>query len=161
VRLPARIFAIGSLAELLVCVADGGALFAWGDGTAGQLGFRPRDGFVRTPHRVESLSDKEVRSVSCGRSHMCATVAAQWIRDDEAACCMRCKTAFTMMTRRVRPSQLNARFSHLTSSQHHCRNCGGVFCGKCTQKRVPLLKLGHIEPVRVCDSCLEQIASGR
>ena len=41
--------------------------------------------------------------------------------------------------------------------RHHCRNCGGVFCGKCSSKRVPTVRLKIKEPVRVCDECFERL----
>ena len=37
--------------------------------------------------------------------------------------------------------------------QHHCRKCGGIFCGACSTKRFPLLDRGYSDPVRVCDMC--------
>ena len=39
------------------------------------------------------------------------------------------------------------------SLQHHCRKCGGIFCGACSTKRFPLLDRGFSDPVRVCDKC--------
>lgn len=39
------------------------------------------------------------------------------------------------------------------SIQHHCRKCGGIFCGACSTKRFPLLDRGFSDPVRVCDKC--------
>lgn len=95
------------------------------------------------PQIVANLVSREVRDVSCGGKHTVVTVATQWIRDDEAASCMRCGVGFTTFIRR-----------------HHCRNCGGVFCGKCSARRLPLLKLGFIEPVRVCETCYQRIVSG-
>lgn len=41
--------------------------------------------------------------------------------------------------------------------KHHCRNCGGVFCQLHSAKSVPIPMMGLNEPVRVCDSCFEQI----
>ena len=34
-----------------------------------------------------------------------------------------------------------------------CGRCGGIFCAQCSTNRRPLPKLGHNEPVRVCDAC--------
>lgn len=43
--------------------------------------------------------------------------------------------------------------------QHHCRNCGDIFCSNCSEQVVPLPndngQLG--KPVRVCDSCWDVI----
>ncbi|CAG9865089.1 unnamed protein product [Phyllotreta striolata] len=59
-----------------------------------------------------------------------------WIPDVEAPKCMSCGTNFTIVKRR-----------------HHCRNCGKVFCARCSSNSVPLPKLGHAKPVRVCNKC--------
>lgn len=59
-----------------------------------------------------------------------------WIPDDEAPRCMSCTTAFTAFRRR-----------------HHCRNCGGVFCGGCSNSSAPLPKYGLTKAVRVCRDC--------
>lgn len=59
-----------------------------------------------------------------------------WIPDVEAPKCMSCAVNFTVVKRR-----------------HHCRNCGKVFCARCSSNSVPLPKFGHIKPVRVCNKC--------
>lgn len=35
--------------------------------------------------------------------------------------------------------------------QHHCRKCGEIFCGSCSETSVALE--GCSRPVRVCDKC--------
>ncbi|GLV32373.1 uncharacterized protein CBL_00918 [Carabus blaptoides fortunei] len=59
-----------------------------------------------------------------------------WIPDIEAPKCMSCSANFTVVKRR-----------------HHCRNCGKVFCARCSSNSVPLPKYGHIKAVRVCNKC--------
>ncbi|XP_050532114.1 lateral signaling target protein 2 homolog [Daktulosphaira vitifoliae] len=59
-----------------------------------------------------------------------------WIPDNEAPLCMSCKAIFTVVRRR-----------------HHCRNCGKVFCSRCSSNSVPLPRFGHLKPVRVCNRC--------
>ncbi|KAL5283961.1 ZFYVE28 family protein [Megaselia abdita] len=59
-----------------------------------------------------------------------------WIPDQEAPSCMGCTTQFTAFRRR-----------------HHCRNCGRVFCGSCSNTSAPLPKFGLIKAVRVCRQC--------
>ncbi|KAJ8978922.1 hypothetical protein NQ317_013360 [Molorchus minor] len=59
-----------------------------------------------------------------------------WIPDIEAPKCMSCGINFTVVKRR-----------------HHCRNCGKVFCARCSSNSVPLPKFGHVKPVRVCNKC--------
>ncbi|VVC41073.1 Zinc finger, FYVE/PHD-type,FYVE zinc finger,Zinc finger, FYVE-related,Zinc finger, RING/FYVE/PHD-type [Cinara cedri] len=59
-----------------------------------------------------------------------------WVPDHEAPVCMSCKAIFTVVRRR-----------------HHCRNCGKVFCSRCSSNSVPLPRFGHLKPVRVCNRC--------
>lgn len=59
-----------------------------------------------------------------------------WIPDQKAPRCMSCNTPFTAFRRR-----------------HHCRNCGGVFCGVCSNTFAPLPKYGLTKAVRVCRAC--------
>ncbi|XP_050505973.1 lateral signaling target protein 2 homolog isoform X1 [Diabrotica virgifera virgifera] len=59
-----------------------------------------------------------------------------WIPDVEAPKCMSCRVNFTVVKRR-----------------HHCRNCGKVFCARCSSNSVPLPKFGLTKPVRVCNKC--------
>lgn len=91
------------------------------------------------PQEITTLGKREVRGISCGGEHTCATLATEWLQDRETTGCMLCRTAFTMTTRR-----------------HHCRKCGGIFCAKCSAKKITLLKLGFVQPVRVCDSCFSR-----
>uniref|UniRef100_A0A182MNZ1 Lateral signaling target protein 2 homolog n=1 Tax=Anopheles culicifacies TaxID=139723 RepID=A0A182MNZ1_9DIPT len=60
----------------------------------------------------------------------------RWIPDCDAPRCMSCASAFTPFRRR-----------------HHCRNCGGVFCGVCSNLSKPLPKYGLTKAVRVCRDC--------
>ena len=55
-----------------------------------------------------------------------------WISDDSSTCCLLCGAQFTLTRRR-----------------HHCRYCGLLFCGACTQNRA---MVGE-SLARVCDSC--------
>jgi len=41
--------------------------------------------------------------------------------------------------------------------RHHCRNCGDIFCDKCTQGRAALTADKDAQPVRVCDRCLAEV----
>ncbi|CAE7233645.1 Herc4, partial [Symbiodinium sp. KB8] len=87
------------------------------------------------------LSGREARAVACGAAHVVAAVAAEWVPDASTHECMRC----------------HAPFRTLTLRRHHCRGCGGVFCESCTASRMPLLRLGYIEAVRVCDGCFVRL----
>ncbi|XP_066902951.1 lateral signaling target protein 2 homolog isoform X2 [Halyomorpha halys] len=59
-----------------------------------------------------------------------------WVPDQEAPACMACFAPFTVVRRR-----------------HHCRNCGKIFCARCSSNSVPLPRYGHLKPVRVCNRC--------
>ncbi|KAG8181142.1 hypothetical protein JTE90_002502 [Oedothorax gibbosus] len=57
--------------------------------------------------------------------------------------CMECSTKFGIKTRK-----------------HHCRHCGRVLCGKCSDKDVPILKFNLNKPVRVCELCFDVLTVG-
>lgn len=79
---------------------------------------------------------KQVRLVACGGQHTCVLTKKSWIKDDEATDCMLCKITFTVVNRR-----------------HHCRNCMGIFCGKCSNKKMAILRSGSTKPQRACLTC--------
>ncbi|XP_071477842.1 lateral signaling target protein 2 homolog [Diadema antillarum] len=59
-----------------------------------------------------------------------------WIPDEASDECMACRSAFTVIRRK-----------------HHCRNCGQIFCARCSANSVPLPRYGQMKPVRVCNRC--------
>ncbi|KAJ2950075.1 hypothetical protein O0L34_g11414 [Tuta absoluta] len=66
--------------------------------------------------------------------------ADHWIRDDTAPFCTQCQVRFTALERR-----------------HHCRECGCVFCGRCSRYEAPVRRLRALRPVRVCQTCYTTI----
>lgn len=48
-------------------------------------------------------------------------------------------------------SMLNLVFFSRVRLQHHCRNCGEIFCNSCSDNELPLP--ASPKPVRVCDTC--------
>ncbi|KAH0566731.1 hypothetical protein KQX54_003553, partial [Cotesia glomerata] len=74
--------------------------------------------------------------ITTERGEECVERAPAWIPDNDAPRCMACQAGFTVVRRR-----------------HHCRNCGKVFCGRCSSNNVPLPRYGHTKPVRVCNRC--------
>lgn len=96
------------------------------------------------PLLVSPLFRREVRAVACGNGFTVALVASEWMRNEDAPTCMRCSLTFS-----------------LTQRKHHCRRCGGVFCSYCSSHKLPLLPLGYITPVRVCDSCYSRGIAGQ
>nr|KAJ0218803.1 hypothetical protein LSAT_V11C300129470 [Lactuca sativa] len=62
-----------------------------------------------------------------------------WVPDEASTKCTTCKTYFGAFVRR-----------------HHCRNCGDIFCDKCTQGRIALTTEENAQQVRVCDQCMAE-----
>lgn len=63
-----------------------------------------------------------------------------WVTDDKAEICFKCHQHFSFTVRK-----------------HHCRECGRVFCSKCSSKTIALPHRGFSEPVKVCDACYDKI----
>ncbi|KAH8940071.1 hypothetical protein BDL97_15G069300 [Sphagnum fallax] len=63
-----------------------------------------------------------------------------WVPDEAATKCSNCSVEFSVFNRR-----------------HHCRNCGNLFCDRCTQGRTALTAETDAEVVRVCDHCLAEV----
>ncbi|XP_023766880.1 protein FREE1 [Lactuca sativa] len=63
-----------------------------------------------------------------------------WVPDEASTKCTTCKTYFGAFVRR-----------------HHCRNCGDIFCDKCTQGRIALTTEENAQQVRVCDQCMAEV----
>ncbi|PSS36568.1 hypothetical protein CEY00_Acc01085 [Actinidia chinensis var. chinensis] len=63
-----------------------------------------------------------------------------WVPDEAVTKCTACRTDFGAFVRR-----------------HHCRNCGDIFCDKCTQGRIALTADENAQPVRVCDGCMAEV----
>ena len=64
-----------------------------------------------------------------------------WVPDEAVNKCTSCGNDFGAFLRR-----------------HHCRNCGDIFCDKCTQGRTPLTADENAQPVRVCDRCMAEVS---
>lgn len=63
-----------------------------------------------------------------------------WVPDEAVSKCTACATDFGAFVRR-----------------HHCRNCGDIFCDKCTHGRIALTADENAQPVRVCDRCMAEV----
>ena len=57
-----------------------------------------------------------------------------WTADTEATECQLCSATF-----------------NFTRRKHHCRACGGIYCGSCSRRKLELV--GQTGPQRVCDGC--------
>ncbi|MDP2438218.1 MAG: FYVE zinc finger domain-containing protein [archaeon] len=67
---------------------------------------------------------------------------SKWVPDENAKNCFHCKKGFTTTRRR-----------------HHCRNCGEVFCQKCSKHKIKIPSLNIGKAVRVCKPCYDYVAS--
>ncbi|CAO2831348.1 unnamed protein product [Amaranthus hypochondriacus] len=63
-----------------------------------------------------------------------------WVPDEAVSQCTSCGSNFNAFVRK-----------------HHCRNCGEIFCDKCTQGRTPLTTDEQAPSVRVCDRCMAEV----
>ncbi|XP_057294266.1 uncharacterized protein LOC130622774 [Hydractinia symbiolongicarpus] len=124
-------------------VIESGLLYTWGRGAGGRLGHADHKDRPM-PALVESLAYKTVEGITCGADHTAACVIRAWVHDQETKNCMACKVRFTAVKRR-----------------HHCRKCGGVFCGSCTSMKFPILEMGFSDPVRVCDRCYNMLSESK
>ncbi|CAN4123014.1 unnamed protein product [Withania somnifera] len=64
-----------------------------------------------------------------------------WVPDEAVSKCTACGSAFNAFVRK-----------------HHCRNCGDIFCDKCTQRRTALTADENAPVVRVCDRCMAEVS---
>lgn len=90
--------------------------------------------------------------------------AAVWVPDAEANVCMHCnKSQFNVLNRRVSCVLLFTCFHCLTfvfTVQHHCRKCGAVVCGPCSNKKF-LLPVQSAKPLRVCLTCHDVLTKSK
>ncbi|ESO89055.1 hypothetical protein LOTGIDRAFT_154132 [Lottia gigantea] len=63
-------------------------------------------------------------------------VADHWMKDEGVDSCLSCNVKFSFSERR-----------------HHCRNCGKVFCSRCSRYETEIRRLRIVKPVRVCQAC--------
>ncbi|EJW87280.1 ZFYVE28 protein [Wuchereria bancrofti] len=63
-------------------------------------------------------------------------IGVRWVPDSDCEQCTACSAQFTLVRRR-----------------HHCRNCGRIFCSRCSANSLPLPELGYDRKVRVCNLC--------
>ncbi|XVF87269.1 hypothetical protein PTKIN_Ptkin18bG0105600 [Pterospermum kingtungense] len=72
------------------------------------------------------------------------TEPPKWLADSAASACMLC----------------GVRFHPIMCSRHHCRFCGGIFCGECSKGRSLMPEKFRVaDPQRVCDVCCVRLES--
>jgi len=64
--------------------------------------------------------------------------ASLWDSDNTADACTLCNDKFTFIKRR-----------------HHCRSCGKLVCGACSDKKIIVKAVDPRNPVRVCKTCFD------
>ncbi|XP_060740179.1 WD repeat and FYVE domain-containing protein 3 isoform X1 [Tachysurus vachellii] len=64
------------------------------------------------------------------------SAADHWVKDEQVEGCSACAVRFS-----------------LTERRHHCRNCGQLFCQKCSRFQSEIKRLKISSPVRVCQNC--------
>lgn len=62
--------------------------------------------------------------------------ADHWVQDPSRSSCTQCQQRFSIADRR-----------------HHCRNCGHIFCNRCSRFESDIKHMKISKPVRVCQSC--------
>ncbi|EGC35244.1 hypothetical protein DICPUDRAFT_33732 [Dictyostelium purpureum] len=67
--------------------------------------------------------------------------APVWAPDESADNCPKCCGPFSLLNRR-----------------HHCRNCGALVCGKCSEMKYKL-PVTDYKPARVCNLCYENLTA--
>ncbi|XP_033108223.1 WD repeat and FYVE domain-containing protein 3-like isoform X3 [Anneissia japonica] len=73
----------------------------------------------------------------CGKG-----VADHWVKDELGEKCNQCGVKFT-----------------LTERRHHCRDCGNIFCQKCSRYESVIPRLRITKLVRVCQACYYRLKS--
>eukprot|EP00026_Physarum_polycephalum_P006886 Phypoly_transcript_06939.p1 GENE.Phypoly_transcript_06939~~Phypoly_transcript_06939.p1 ORF type:complete len:369 (+),score=54.34 Phypoly_transcript_06939:492-1598(+) len=84
--------------------------------------------------RKDSFKNKQ--SLESSGDSVSSAEAPVWAPDDSATACIICKDEFNFFNRR-----------------HHCRACGQVICGKCSDKKLRIATLDSKKDVRVCSAC--------
>ncbi|KAL3654223.1 hypothetical protein CASFOL_003904 [Castilleja foliolosa] len=112
-------------------------VYTWGRGSNGQLGHGDTED-RNIPTLVESLKDKQVRSIACGSNFTAVICLHKWISTADNSVCSGCRNPFNFMRKR-----------------HNCYNCGLVFCKACSARKSIKASLAPSanKPYRVCDDC--------
>ncbi|XP_037812431.1 WD repeat and FYVE domain-containing protein 3 isoform X2 [Lucilia sericata] len=96
---------------------------------------------VSKDHKILYVGDARGRIYSwCVTEQPGRGVADHWLKDEGADQCVKCHVKFNLYERK-----------------HHCRNCGQVFCNKCSRFESEISRLRIIKPVRVCQACYGQL----
>jgi hypothetical protein len=86
------------------------------------------------------------KSSSSSTTAMSLSVPPKWISFDESLSCACCKTRFSWYSMIFKENEVYRQ-------KYHCRYCGLVVCGSCSQQKKSILKYGMLFPRRICDRC--------
>lgn len=96
---------------------------------------------VSKDHRKLFVGDFRGRIYSWSVTDAAGRMADHWVKDEFADQCSGCGIKFTTLIER----------------RHHCRDCGKVFCARCSSYEAEISRLGIHAPVRVCQTCYNKI----
>ncbi|KAF5299222.1 hypothetical protein FQA39_LY02395 [Lamprigera yunnana] len=99
---------------------------------------------VSRDHRTIYVGDARGRVFSWSVCDIPGRAADHWLKDEGADYCAGCTIRFTIYERK-----------------HHCRNCGQVFCSKCSKFESEISRLRIFKPVRVCQTCYAALKTDR
>ncbi|XP_058787771.1 PH, RCC1 and FYVE domains-containing protein 1-like [Vicia villosa] len=121
-------------------LTSSGSVYTWGKGENGQLGLGDTENRC-TPSFVEALRDRQVETITCGPSFTVAICLHKPISMSDQSSCSGCRLPFGF-----------------TRKKHNCYNCGLLFCGTCSSKKVMNASLApdKSKAFRVCDSCFDR-----
>ncbi|EFA79670.1 pleckstrin domain-containing protein [Heterostelium album PN500] len=94
---------------------------------------------LKLTETIESLQSK--RSTLKSETGGARAEAPVWVPDETTTECRFCTEGFTLLNRR-----------------HHCRNCGELVCGKCSDKKFRL-PVTDFKPARVCIICYDKLTA--
>ncbi|CAN8244117.1 unnamed protein product [Cochlearia groenlandica] len=116
-------------------------VYTWGKGSNGRLGHGDVDD-RNSPTLVESLKDKQVKSIACGSNFTAAVCLHKWASGMDQSMCSGCRQPFSFKRKR-----------------HNCYNCGLVFCHSCSSNKSMKACMAPIpnKPYRVCDKCFNKL----
>ncbi|XP_025205063.1 WD repeat and FYVE domain-containing protein 3 [Melanaphis sacchari] len=100
---------------------------------------------ISKDHRTVYIGDARGRVFTWNvAEHPGKGVADHWLKDEGAEQCNLCDVRFSLYERR-----------------HHCRNCGQLFCSKCSKYESEISRLRILKPVRVCKPCHTSLQSAK
>ncbi|XP_024909182.1 WD repeat and FYVE domain-containing protein 3 isoform X1 [Cynoglossus semilaevis] len=129
-----------------------------------QLVFRSKLTMHTAFDRKDNLQPAEITALSISKDHSKILVgdgrgrvfswsvseqpgrsaADHWVKDEQVDNCSSCSVRFS-----------------LTERRHHCRNCGQLFCQRCSRFQSEIRRLKISSPVRVCQNCFYNLQHER